>query len=329
MANIPEYRNIFRYILDALENDELTRRELVDATIASFCLPDETMSDRSIGSRYLELRSSVGAIINEMTSRGIIETDVSGRYRRTEERLVAIRTEECEEEILELVHASPKSKAQIKDGLISYFGTDKTPSVKDDNRLFTYMGQILKALVAEGVFDFDGGVYSIAPERVAYIKDRAEMLSLRASFLSRIHSRGGEFFEHYFLNLFKKYLVRMGKTIVEAYVTGGSDDGGIDGIVRTIDSLGFKETVMIQTKNRTDTMSETDVRGFYGAVCAKQGSRGIFVTTSEFHPAAVKLLDSIDNCVGINGEKLFSMACDCAYGIIREGDRLKLDREII
>ena len=32
---------------------------------------------------------------------------------------------------------------------------------------------------------------------------------------------------------------------------------------------------------------------------------------------AKKLLDSIDNCVGINGDKLFTMAADCGYGIKR------------
>ena len=100
-------------------------------------------------------------------------------------------------------------------------------------------------------------------------------------------------------------------------------------MVRTIDSLGFKETIMVQTKNRSETTTETTVRGFYGAVCAQQGSRGIFVTISDFHPSAIKLLNSIDNCVGINGDKIFSMACDTSYGIKREGDKLTIDKEII
>ena len=126
-------------------------------------------------------------------------------------------------------------------------------------------------------------------------------------------------------NLLEKYLVRCGKTVVESYVTGGAEDGGIDGIARTVDSLGFKETIMVQTKNRLDETSETDVRGFYGAVCAAQGSRGIFATTSDFHAMAKKLLDSIDNCVGINGDKIFSMACDTSYGIKREKGKLVLD----
>ena len=86
---------------------------------------------------------------------------------------------------------------------------------------------------------------------------------------------------------------------------------------------------MFQTKNRRDISNETDVRGFYGAVCARQGSRGIFATTSDFHPMAVKFLDSIDNCVGVNGEKIFSMATETGYGIKNNNNRLVIDTEII
>jgi restriction system protein len=130
------------------------------------------------------------------------------------------------------------------------------------------------------------------------------------------------------MNLIAKFLALNGKTIIESHVTGGSDDGGIDGIVRTVDALGFRELIMVQTKNRSDHSTETDVRGFYGAVCALQGSRGIFATSSDFHPMAKKLLDSIDNCVGVNGDMIFSMAEKTQYGIKKEGERLVIDHSI-
>ena len=201
MARIPEYRNIFSNILNALDKDELTRRELIDRVIDSFCLSEEELNDNSVGSLYSTLRSSTGVVINDMTAKDIITIDENQKYKRTEDKIISINAENCEEEILKLISLNPMTKAQLKDALISYFGTDKTPSVKDDNRLFTFTGQLLKALVSEGVFNFDGTHYSIAPEKTAYIKDRAEILSLRATFLSRIHSRGGEFFEIYFINL--------------------------------------------------------------------------------------------------------------------------------
>ena len=329
MASTPEYKIIFRSVLDALDDRELTRKDLIDAAMRAFDLTADERQDHSVKGRQFSLRGLCGTVISDMEAKELIGKNNVGLYRKTEERLIAIRFEECEEEIIAIVKASPKTKKEIKDALVSFFGTDTTATVKDDNRLFTYMGQIIKKLTADGIFDFDGAKYSIAPEKSAYIKERSEVLALKAAFLGRIHSKGGEFFEYYFLNLLTHYLSRTGKTVTESYVTGGSDDGGIDGVVKTVDSLGFRELIMVQTKNRNDTMTETDVRGFYGAVCAKQGSRGIFATISDFHPMATKLLDSIDNCVGVDGDKIFSMACDTSYGIKRDGGKLIIDSEII
>lgn len=329
MAYIPEYRRIFRLVLELLGKRQLKRAELIEAVVSDFGLSKDELDDMGINGARAVLRSHIGTVVSDMERKGIIALDEDGLYNRATESFVAIRDEECEEEILRIVKAGPMTKSQIKDDLISFFGTDKTATVKDDNKLFTYMGQILKRLVADGVFGYDGSVYSIIPEKSAYINDRAAVLSLKSAFLSRIHSRGGEFFEHYFLNLLKKYLTRTGKTVIEGYVTGGADDGGIDGVIRTVDALGFREVIMIQMKNRSEQTTETTVRGFYGAVCAKQGSRGIFATISDFHPMATKLLNSIDNCVGIDGDKIFSMAHDTSYGIKREGDRLVIDNDII
>ncbi len=329
MAYIPEYSNIFHSVLKLLDDKSLSRSEIIDGVLAGYKLTKRELADFSINGRRFNLRTSIGTVLSDMEKKGIVAEDENGLCTRTEEQLVAIRIEECEAEIIKLVTDAPRTKQEIKDALVSYFGTDSTSTVKDDNRLFTYMGQILKRLVSENLFEYDGTVYSVMPEQSAYIKDRKALLDLKSAFLARIYSRGGEFFEHFFLNLLKRYLTHCGKTVTEAYVTGGSDDGGIDGVVKTVDSLGFRETIMVQTKNRSDTTNETTVRGFYGAVCAKQGSRGIFATISDFHPVAATFLDSIDNCVGVNGDKIFSMACDTSYGIIREGTRLKIDSGVI
>ena len=329
MAYIPEYSNIFHTILELLDTEAISRRELIDRTLEGYRLTKRELADHSVDGRQSDLRSSIGTVLSNMEKKGIVSQNEYGLYVRTEEQIVAVGIEECEGEIIRLVSESPRTRQQLRDALVAHFGTDATSTMKDDNRLFTYTGQILKRLVTDGVFEYDGSVYSVIPERTAYIKDRKAMLELKSAFLSRIHSRGGEFFEHYFLTLLKKYLTHCGKTVTEAYVTGGSDDGGIDGVVKTVDSLGFRETMMVQMKNRVETTNETTVRGFYGAVCARQGSRGVFATISDFHPEATRLLESIDNCVGVNGDKIFSMACDTSYGILRDEARLKIDNGVI
>ena len=328
MLSRSEYRKIYKTILDALDNTPKERGELISYVTENTGLTNSEKNDRSTNSKLNVIRSTAGIIINEMVARGLISFS-DGVYSQKETKPIALRIERCEEELIRLLRESPKTRTELKDALIGYFGTDETPTQRDDQKLFTYIGQILKRLTAEKLIGFDGATYSILPERAAALRDREAVLSIKADFLTTLHAKGGEFFEIYFMNLLAKYLVRCGKTVIESSTTGGSADGGIDGIAKTIDSLGFRETIMVQTKNKQDTTNETDVRGFYGAVCARQGSRGIFATTSDFHPVAQEFLDSIDNCVGVNGAKIFSMACDTSYGIRREGDKIIIDREVL
>lgn len=327
MRNLQEYRIIYGRVLDALELGAKTRAELIGEAVNAFSLSASELSDNRTNGRLNIIRSMAGTVINEMVKRGIIALE-NDLYSSRDEKPVALRLERCEEQILKLLQDGEKTRTDIKSALVKYFKTDKTETLKDDNQLSTYIGQVLKRFVSEGLIAFDGAKYSIKPQRSAEIKNIREISELKADFLSLIHERGGEFFESYFMNLLEKYLIRSGKVVTESYVTGGSADGGIDGIAKTVDSLGFRETIMIQTKNRHDITSETDIRGFYGAVCAAQGSRGIYAITSKFHPMAEKFLSSIDNCVGIDGEKLFSMATDTSYGIRRDGTRLVIDESV-
>ena len=326
MKNLQEYRAIYRAILDALDDGEKTRRELIDAAIGSFALSDGELGDKSTNGRLNTLRARCGALINEMTKRKTIKLNALSKYERCADKPVAIRTERCEEAILTLLDGAPMTKQELREEMVKLFATDKTATARDDNSLVSITSQLLKRLTAEGTLSYDGSKYAISPEEYASIKDRRKILSLKADFLFKVHSMGGEFFEHYFMNLLSRYLARGGKTVTESTVTGGAEDGGIDGILRTTDTLGFRETIMVPTKNRNDFTNETDVRGFWGAVCAAGGSRGIYATTSDFHPMAKKLLESIDNCVGINGDKIFAMAVDVGYGIKRDGEKLILDR---
>ncbi len=329
MTDFQEYRKIYRAILDAVENSQKNRREIIDRVISGYKLSEAELQDNSTNARKNILRSRIGAVINEMHARGIIERNSAGIYMPNEEKPIAIRIEICEEKLLELLLSENKlTKNQIKERLVETFKTDTTATQTDDNQLFTYIGKILKYLVAEKIIKTDGSFYSIDEGLKAEVTDRKKVLALSGEFLRLIHSKGGEFFERYFMNLLTKYLAMSGKLIKSSYVTGGSDDGGIDGICETVDSLGFRETIMVQTKNRNIPASEVELRGFYGAVCARQGSRGIFATTSAFHPVATEFLEQIDNCVGIDGKRIFEMATETGYGIKIVEDRLVIDTDI-
>ena len=330
MKSIPKSKkSVYFKILDLLKGGAMQRRELISAYTETLGLTREELLDRSTGGRLNVSRSVAGGAIDEMLRKGIIKKNADGAYIATEQKPVVIRNERCENYIIKLLSERAMTKAMLKESLIKLFGTDKTLTERDDSKLFSVLSDILRRLTKDGIILQSEGVYSL-PDRIeARVDDISGMLTLKESFLSRLHRKGGEFFEDYFMTLLGKYVERHGKTVLTNTTTGGADDGGIDGIMTTVDILGFRETVMVQTKNRSDLASETDVRGFYGAVCARQGSRGIYAISSDFHYSAKQFLDGIDNCVGINGTDIFKMAIETAYGIKKSKDGLSVDEKLI
>lgn len=322
-------RKVYAKIIDLLNRKPMPRKELISAYIDSLGLSREIMLDRRTGGKVNVERSLIGASINEMRSKGIITKNEDGFYFATEQKPVVIRNEKCESEILKMLGERSLTKGEIRKELTAIFGTDKTLTEADDNKLYTYIGEALRRMVKDGLLTLSGSRYSVSKRISADVESINGMLMLKHVFLTRIHKKGGEFFENFFMTLLEKYVTLHGKTVTENTTTGGSADGGIDGILQTVDSLGFKETIMVQTKNRSETINETTVRGFWGAVCAKQGSRGIFATISDFHYSAKAFLDSIDNCVGIDGDKIFEMAVETRYGLKKVGAELTVDEKII
>ena len=327
--NMKNSKAIYVKIISLLERSPMTRRALIDEYICSLGLTREQLLDKSTSGRANIERSRIGEAISEMLEKGMVAKTDNGIYVAVNQAPVIIRRESCEAQILRILRGKDMTKQQIRKELTRVFGTDKTVTERDDGKLYEYMGESLRRMVKLGALELHGSSYSVASKIAAKIDDISGMLKLKESYLTRVHRKGGEFFETYFMTLLEKYYALHGKRILSSTTTGGSDDGGIDGIMETVDSLGFRETIMVQTKNRNETVNEKAVRAFYGAVCAKSGSRGIFVTVSDFHEAAAAFLGSIDNCVGVDGGKLFEMAVETKYGIKNTAAGLTVDEKII
>ena len=321
------HKKIYSAIINALDGAPLKRDELVKRAMSTLCGTGATGACE-IGKRT-EVRGSVGSVINEMEANGVIRLLASGGYELVPKKPAALRLESCERELLSLLENKPMAKPEIREALVERFGTKNTATTRDDGILYSLIGQVIKRLTDLHVIELNGSKYRIAPEKLARIDDINEIIELKSEFLTRLHVKGGEFFEHYIVTLLSRYLTKHGKTVTEGYVTGGTEDGGIDGIIKTTDALGFREVLMIQSKNRLVETKETDVRGFWGAVCAKQGSRGIFATTASFHPTAAKFLEGIDNCVGVDADKIFKMARECLYGIKKRDGKYFVDTNMI
>ena len=107
-------------------------------------------------------------------------------------------------------------------------------------------------------------------------------------------------------------------------VTGGSGDGGIDGTIRE-DALGLDE-VYLQAKKYADgnTVGESALRNFAGAIDATGAMKGVFVTTSSFTRAARDYVArSPKRIVLIDGDELARLMVKHNIGV-----RLKMRYEI-
>ena len=323
------HRRIYNSAVELLEKQPRSRNALIDAILKNAKFSAEELADTSLNSAKNLYRSHAGAVLTEMINDGAIIDENEGIYRLAYDKPVTVRIERCEREILRILTKAPTSRRAIRDALTLIFGTDKTPTRKDDGKLEDFISKTLKRLTEAAVITYDGTKYSLSDKAMAKADDINALLTLKNEFFAKLHAKGGEFFEHYFMSLLEKYFTKQGKKVTECYVMGSSNDGGIDGVIKTVDSLGFRETVMVQTKNRIVIANETDVRGFYGAVCAARGTRGIYAITSTFHSSAQSFLNGIDECVGVDADKIFVMACECLYGIKKRACKLSVDGKII
>ncbi len=320
------HKKIYKTVIAILSSKPRYRIELVESVISAL-YGDSVKNDGTFG-EFTEVRGYVGAVINEMKADGVILND-DDIFSLGTSTPIALKIFECEGEILKYLSSGAKNKQQIRSHLSRLYKIENTKNKFDDRTLFDYIGQILRRMLSDHTIRLEDGKYRICETAEADIENKYDMLNLKNAFITRVHRGGGEFFEHYIMTLLSKYMEKYGKRVIESERTGGSADGGIDGIMKTVDPLGFRETIMVQAKNRTDMTTETTVRSFYGALCASGGSRGIFACMSDFHASAKLFLSEIDNCVGLSGDDIFRIACECLYGIKKKNGKLIIDKKIL
>ena len=293
------------------------RNELLDGAVARLGLTERQLQNRDAASKYHTMRSYVGNRVDEMMRNGAL-CRRDGCYLLTREGLVIVEEGRCESQIRALLAKAAYHKPALFEALDRYFGTDLTLSGRDDAMVHSIAGSILARMVRDGEVSTGADGYFLCSPDQKSTNHPMPPEAFKEAFLARLHRMGGPFFERFLCNLLEKYYTVTGRTVLVCEVTGGSNDGGVDVVVDTRDGLGFLEHVMVQAKCRERSqVSEKEVREFYGALTALSGSRGIYATTSTFHEGAKRLLDSLDNCVGLDGDGLFALADMVSYGIVK------------
>ncbi|MGN1051760.1 MAG: restriction endonuclease [Candidatus Scatosoma sp.] len=167
---------------------------------------------------------------------------------------------------------------------------------------------------------------------------------LKEEFLRRLRSMSGEYFEYYAVYLLERYSLKNGRRLEGLRVSGGKNDGGIDGEIELTDRFGFRETIYIQAKNWDPTkgvaekwtIGETLIQQFVGAATCRQSKdgkrncRGIFMTTSTFTKEAKEILSVLgEKFIGYDGDDVYEAAKECSFGVIQVNGVWQLDEKLL
>ena len=306
--------SIVKYLSEA---GTATRTEIIEGALFHYGLSKSEMEDFSPKSKNSVIRSYIGTALNDLTNKKDVKR-TGETYSLVKEELIIIREDEVEAKIRDILDSGERTKEEIFVSLEKHFGTQETVSFKDDYNLRSVAGNVLFDLASNDEITVIGGKYSKKTVSDEIYEAPLPEDEFKPKFFKNLWLMGGKFFESFVANLLEKYYTLSGQMVVYCDITGGSNDGGIDIILETVDYLGFGEKIVAQTKCRDRAhVTEKEVREFYGAMNAIGASRGIYVTTTYFHESAEYFLDSVNDLVGIDGEKLFELVKKTNYGIKR------------
>ena len=310
--------------------ESATRNEIFDNAIMLCGLKCEQLYDTSPKSKYSILKSYLGTALNDLLNKKHVIRD-GEKYRLAREELIIVKEDMAHDEIKSFLSHGLYTKDEIFSHLEGFFGTDATLSTRDDYTLRSMAGNILFELTQNGEIEIVENKYTLSNEleKATNLDTPLPEKEFKPKFFKNLWLRGGSFFENFVANHLEKFYSLSGKMVVYCDVSGGSDDGGIDVVLEIVDYLGFVEKIKVQTKNRDKAqVTEKEIREFYGAMNAQRGPRGIYVTTTYFHSSAQDLIDSLDDLVGIDADKLWDLIKRTQYGITKTKDLYSFDKEI-
>ena len=280
----------------------VTKKSLFDALFEKSPLSPAERTETDADSAAVLYRSLIGAVLNDSVETGEVSI-ANNSYSLNRDVPIYIRSYEVKEYVRNILKENvPYSKKEIFLKCEAAFGTDKTDTNKDDNRLRAYIGEYLSTCERKGAITIADGKYYLSEEKESAVDSFDK-------FIKTLNSLGGEGFERFGAILLRRFYEKSGVTVDECKVTGGSDDGGVDIVVRITDKLGFKDFICVQAKARRNAhVTLKEVREFIGAMHTQGGTKGIYLTTSVFHPDAEKLIYEVPHVTAIDGAKIFTLA---------------------
>ncbi len=283
--SIPSQTEMFQFVLTTMsDHEQFTRGQAKNAVCESLNLSLEEQNQRT-GSGIPIYESRTGWAISWLAAAGYVERISQGTYRITE------------------------SGKQI-------LGENLT-SAEFARRLRTVINS-QDQNDGEQIAEQEDSINNISPmeQLDMIVKEMHNQLSheIMAAIMSVEGRAGDTFFEIVVTDLLEKMGYGKGS------VTPASNDGGIDGIIKT-DPLGFNPILIQAKRYRTDhCVGRPEIQSFAGALGAV--TRGAFITTSYFSQGAIEFAKNYphSDIVLIDGKKLTELMIQYDLGVSIERD---------
>ncbi len=282
---IPSQTEMFQYVLTTMSNhSQFTRGQAKNAVCERLNLSVEEQNQRT-GSGVPIYESRTGWAVSWLAAAGYVERISRGTYVITEsgKRILG--------ENLNAAEFARRLQAEI--------------NRQNQNE----GGQIAEQ---------EDSISNISPmeQLDVIVKEMHNQLSheIMAAIMSVEGRAGDTFFERIVTDLLEKMGYGKGS------VTPASNDGGIDGIIKT-DPLGFNPILIQAKRYKPDhSVGRPEIQSFAGALGAV--TRGAFITTSHFSQGAIEFAKSYphSDIVLIDGKKLTELMIQYDLGVSIERD---------
>lgn len=279
----PNWTYFNQYILKVLSDKKVRPRQALKDEVLSISDLTEAQLSRTLASGGTAAENRVGWALSALTRAQLVERPDRAHFRITEEGLRYLQE-----------HPGP----------ISFRDLESIPAWDD------YVPTRRGSNPTETRVESDE---SDPMERMLTASEDLQNAAA-AELLTRLRRVSPEFFEKAVLEL----LAAMGYGGIEKNLdhTGGSGDGGIDGVLDQ-DALGLNR-VHVQAKRygEDNTIGRPDIQRFVGALGDKGASQGVFVTTSRFSREALETAERAREKIAlIDGSRLVELMIKYRVGV--------------
>ena len=292
---MPKFNDMFSDVLLVLnEGDTLNRSDILSKVIDRLGLTEAEKSE-TMSAGGNRARSRVSWSLEFLCQAGAAERPSRG-YARI--------TELGKQLLVEQPDGVTLKRLKQTDGLKDW---KRRSQAKAEDR------QREAALEVEGENDGDGDE-STPLEKIENSINQIES-AIATQLLERIRAEEPVFLERTVLELL--HAIGYGNSKDDLTHTGGSGDGGVDGLIRQ-DRLGL-EQIYIQAKRYGEgTIGRPQIQNFVGALSGKGANRGVFITTSRFTAEAREYVKNLldKRIVLIDGEEFARLMIANGVGVV-------------